>query len=235
MIKINTTRQLEKFLKVLAEESVSLAKTDLQNPARDERHRQSDMIKAISRGKKELSEEDPEKTAPEPVPAEPKPAPAPEPAADDSGPAASLPTPSDLTINDINPDVGSLIDAIKDIRGGKGSGDSMIEPQLRAYFDRLDEAEKAALIVMMRSIGEIMRQTSTGDKAKEPEQYGIITTVEPGKAADSAGSKPAPAAAPAAAPAGSSEENTAPPIAVNRSGNVSEAYRTRIKDLLRRN
>ncbi len=229
--KLNTKNDLELFLKVLAEESVHSARATVSQAGSGEAGRQASMIKRIAASKASLSEEDPEKTPPSPAPAAPPPAeekPAPT-------PAETSPTPKEMSIDQINPEIGDLVDAIKEIRGGKGSSDSAVEEQLRTYFDRLEHAEKAALVVMMRSIGSIMRQQSTGDQAAEPEQYGIMTTVTPGQEKKAA---PAPAAAAPSAPkgaSGSAEEDTAPPIRVGGGSPVSEAYRAKIRNLLRNN
>lgn len=228
--KLNTKKDLELFLKVLAEESVHSARSAVESMGSGEAGRQASMIKKIAASKAALSEEDPEKTPPSPTP----PAAEPAPEKPQAAPAETPPTPKQTSIDQINPEIGDLIDAIKEIRGGKGSSDSAVEEQLQMYFDRLEHAEKSALVVMMRSIGSIMRQQSTGDQAAEPEQYGIMTTVAPSQEKKAA---PAPAPAASSAPkaaSGSSEEDTAPPIKVG-GGAMSEAYRAKIRNLLRSN
>lgn len=229
-IKLGSAKELEKFLKILAEESVSLAKS--------EPDRQKLMQKKIKSDLKSLTEEDPEDPeAKEPSsPPEKKPQPpAPAPAEDEPTPAAPKPaqtaTPAEVPASELNPTLSSLIDAIKDMRGGRGASDSAVESELTAYFDRLDEAERVALIVMMRSIGNIMRQQQTGSEAPEPEQYDILTTKKPSERAASPSKGEKPASSPAApAPAGG--EDTAPPIKVGEP--VSESYRAKIRDLLSR-
>lgn len=229
-IKLGSAKELEKFLKILAEESVSLAKSEPE--------RQKMMQKKIKSDLKSLTEEDPEEPsdAPPSQPADKKPAtPQPDAAKDDPAPQAPKPTqtatPSEVPASELNPTLSSLIDAIKDMRGGRGASDSAVEAELTSYFDRLDDAERVALIVMMRSIGNIMRQQQTGAEAPEPEQYDILTTRKPSEkgSAPIKGEKSSPAPA-ASAPAG--EEDTAPPIKVGEP--VSESYRAKIRDLLSR-
>ena len=220
-IKLKTEKQLEKFLKILAEESVLAAQ------ASPEQSRQKAIAKQIKHDKASLSEEDPEKAAPsttqEEPPAEKAPAePPPEPEA--------KPAPATSEAEDLNPTLDSLIRAINELRSGFGTNDSPIENELSLYFDRLDNAERVSLIVMLRSLGDIMRKEADGSTAREPSQYNVIMSMK----AKEASSSPA-------APASSSDtqktpdqepEDTAPPIKVGEP--VSEAYRARIRSLLKR-
>jgi hypothetical protein len=219
-VKIKTAAGLEKFLRILAEESVSMAQAE---PRSQEPARQRDIIKRMKQDKLSLSEEDPERAAPE-APADSEPPPAPD------KPAAQ--TPKDVEPSEINPTLDAIIRAIKEIRSGFGADDSAIEQELSNYFDRLDEAEKVTMIVLMRSVGDIMRREATGATAPEPAQYNVVMSM---KSAEKA--TPAPAEAPQTASeppqAAGSGEDTTPPIKVGEP--VSEAYRRRIKDLLSRN
>jgi len=234
-IRLKTQKDLENFLRVLTEESVLKARKSIAEPSAQQR--QSDMIKHIKQSKSDLSEEDPEKTppaAPTPAPAaEPKPAPAPaaelEPEVKPNKPnepPASKPEPS----SELNPTLDSLIRAIKEIRSGFGSGDSTVEQELTSYFDRLDDAERVSLIVMMRSLGDIMRREVQGASAPAPGQYNVIMSMKPGEKAQ--GSEPAAQKPRTAGEAPPSEEDTSPPIKVGQP--VSETYRARIRDLLSR-
>lgn len=228
-IKLKTQSDLENFLRILAEESVMTAQAGMRtNP---EQMRQKTIIQRIKNDKYSLSEEDPEKTPPETADAEP--------AAPTAQPA-QLPTaktPAKIEAEDFNPSVSGLVDAIKDIRGGRGAGDSAIETELTAYFDRLEDAERISLIVMLRSIGGIMRQQLAGGDAKEPTDYNIFTT---SRAPEGGAANPATAASPAATPAAPAKvatatggaEDSSPPIRVGEP--VSESYRNKIRHLLSR-
>lgn len=225
-VKIKTQKELETFLRVLAEESVNIARAGMSRET--EEQRQKSFASRIKADKAALSEEDPPTDAdpaaapkPEKPPAAPAPAPEPETTPGPEAPPA-----------EINPSIGDLVDAIKDIRGGMGAGDSAIESELRTYFDRLGNPEQVSLVVMLRSIGEIMRQKIKGAEAKEPEQMNVITTM---RSVEKSAEKKAPAApettaSPSAKQA--SPEDTSPPIKVGEP--VSEAYRLKIRDLLSR-
>ena len=224
-VRIKSSRQLENFLRILAEESVGMAQATMQH---NEPQRQKDITRRMQRDKSSLSEEDPEKAQPAVDAAPP---------ADDAKPneKPAAPTPKDVVASEIKPSLDAIIRAIKEIRSGFGADDSAIEQELSSYFDRLDEAEKISMIVLMRSVGDIMRREATGAEAPEPGQYNIITSMKPGE------EKPAPTSpSPASSeepkssppPAGGSEDTT-PPIKVGEP--ISEAYRKRIRDLLSKN
>jgi hypothetical protein len=229
-VKLSSPRDLERFLRILAEESVTAAKMGSSDSL--EKNRQKALVRQIRKDKAELSEEDEEATSPAPA-AEKAPASVkPDVAASEPAPQkVPAPTPRSPSAADINPSIDSVIDAIKEIRGGKGAGDSAVESELIAYFDRLEDAEKTALVVMLRSLGGIMRLQMTGADAPEPADYEIFTTSKPGEKSKSSEVKPDTTKEPAPVTPGS--EDTAPPIKVGSP--VSEAYRARIRDLLARN
>ena len=226
-IRLKTKNELEKFLRVLAEESVNTAQ-HVMAAAGDEKRRQAQMSKDIDKAKN-LFEEDPEagaSAAPDTTP-EPE---TPEPAAEKPA-EKEAPTQGDKP-SDINPTLDSLMRAINELRSGFGTSDSAIENELSLYFDRLENAERVSLIVMLRSIGDIMRKEASGNDASEPSQYDVMMSMKPkDKEQSAAASAPAPAAASASPPAGGTED-TSPPIKVGEP--VSEAYRARIRDLLMR-
>lgn len=227
-IKLGSAKELEKFLRVLAEESVLMAKEAPSSGV----ERQKDFAARIKRDKAALTEEDPEGENPETKPASPAPPPQPAPAEKPAEPKAPpAPTPGSAETSEINPSISGLVDAIKEIRGGRGAGDSAVETELTAYFDRLEDAERVSLIVMLRSIGGIMRQQLSGAQAPEPEQYDIFTSRKPSEESP-AKAAPAAAAPPPAAPKTGGEEDSSPPIKVGEP--VSESYRARIRDLLKR-
>jgi len=224
-VRIKSSRQLENFLRILAEESVGMAQAGMQH---NEPQRQKDIIRRMQKDKNSLSEEDPEKEAPA-VDAAP-------PAGDtksDEKPAA--PTPKDVVSSEIKPSLDAIIRAIKEIRSGFGADDSAIEQELSNYFDRLDEAEKISMIVLMRSVGDIMRRESAGAEAPDPGQYNIITSIKSGEEKSSSppsavGSEEPKSTSP---PPAAGQEDTTPPIKVGEP--ISEAYRKRIRDLLSKN
>ena len=234
-VKLKTQHDLERFLKILAEESVTSARDTLKSQDLDEPKFQKSIIKNIKKDKAFLSEEDPEQAAGPAPEKTPPPAPEPETTPASGNPPEekstdAAPTPKDVKPDELEPTLTGLEDAIKEIRGGKGVGDSAVETELSAYFDRLDTAEKVSLIVMLRSIGGIMRQQLKGAAAPEPAQYNVYTTKKPGSEEET-GTSSSPAASGAETKKGEAEDLT-PPIKAGTP--VTEAYRARIRNLLKR-
>lgn len=222
-IKIGSQRELEKFLKILAEESVTAAQASSDRAA----SMQKDIISRMRRDKAALSEEDPEKTPPEKTAA----------ASDAAGAEAPAPapvakTPKQADSMDINPTLDNLMRAINEMRSGFGTNDSSIEAELSKYFDRLEDAEKVSLIVMLRSLGNIMRKEETGDVAPEPSQYDVVMSMK-AKEKEAPSATPASTAAPAAATTSPEGEDTTPPVPIQVGKTVSEAYRNKIRNLLK--
>lgn len=223
-VKLKTSKQLETFLRVLAEESIGMAQVGM---ASNEPARQKDITKRMQKDKFALSEEDPEKASPEVADTKQPP---------DKEEPAPAPTPKDVQTGEINPSLDAVIRAIKEIRSGFGADDSAIEQELSNYFDRLDEAEKISMIVLMRSVGDIMRREAQGAEAPEPSQYNVITSMKPGEESAPAAEPNASSATPvtpSSPPPTSGQEDTAPPIKIGEP--VTESYRRKIRDLLSKN
>jgi hypothetical protein len=224
--KIKSANELHNFLKVLAEESVTQARGGLTS----EKERQTQMMRQIGHDKQRfMSEEDP----PEPSNTEaPEPEPAPEP---------KVKKPAPLTASEISPKYESLVDAINSLRGAGSTRDSSVDTQLRAYYDKLDSAECAALIVMLRSVTDVMTGVIPGDQAKDPSNYKIKVTME--KTQQAPAEEPAepeeaetePEAEPVPEAGEEDEENTAPPqkLPISVGQGMTESYRQKIRSLLR--
>jgi len=223
---IKSENQLLKFLNVLAEESVQQAYSDISGAAQ-----QQDVAKSIRASKKTfIEEEDPPATS---EPAQPE--------AREKAPTSAAPAEPGKA--SISPKFDSLVDAINDLRGAPSSRDSSVETQLRAYYDKLGDAEAASAILFIRTLSQVMKGEVEGSRAPDPSDYQIITSMEGEEAPAEAPKVAAPtrpietAPEEAEAPAEEEEEegteNTAPPIKVGAE-QVSEAYRNKIKMLLAR-
>jgi len=238
-IKIKNANQLAQFLKVLAEESVSSAQIDVDA----ERKRQKNMASATKRDLGRFMQEQDEEGAPPaaaPAPADlaTEPNPAAAPAEKPAAPAAAVaPTPGEE--DPLEPSFDAMTRAILDLRSGKSVKDSAIETELEAYYDRLQDAERYAMIIFLRALSGIVTGKMTGAQAAEPgdEPHGISIT----RAGEEEGAAPPPEAptepAPdAAAPAPAPEEPPPAPAGPIQVGSpVSEAFRERIRQLIRAN
>lgn len=242
-IRIKNASQLAQFLKVLAEESVNSAQTDVDA----ERKRQKSMASATKRDLgRFMREEDVPGADPAAAPAdlatEPDPAaaPPPAPAAPKPDAAPAAPTPGEE--DPLEPSFDAMTRAILDLRSGKSVKDSAIETELEAYYDRLQDAERYAMIIFLRALSGIVTGKMTGAQAAEPSDAPHDITISRG--AEEAAGAEAPPAPEAPAPemppgpeAGAPPEEAPPapagPIQVGSP--VSEAFRERIRQLIRAN
>ena len=164
-IKIKNANQLAQFLKVLAEESVASAQVDVDS----ERKRQKSMASATKRDLGRFMQEQDEEGAPAAAPppadlaTEPEPAAAP---AEKPPAAAVAPTPGEE--DPLEPSFDAMTRAILDLRSGKSVKDSAIETELEAYYDRLQDAERYAMIIFLRALSGIVTGKMTGAQAAEP-------------------------------------------------------------------
>ena len=62
----------------------------------------------------------------------------------------------------------SISRAVKDLRSGRSVDDSRMKEELRAYFDRLDSAEREALYAFLKSFGGILTGEYPGSEAPDP-------------------------------------------------------------------
>jgi hypothetical protein len=216
-VTLKTSGQLRKFLQVLAEEAVGQARAGMNGEMQ-----QQQITADIKKSKKGfMSEEDPpEASSSTPAPSPEKEAP-PEPTSE----------------SEIVPKYDSLVDAINTLRGAGSTRDSAVERQLRGYFDKLDPAEAASAIVMLRSFADVMRGDVQGPQAPDPSDFNITMTMKKCTGEAPATPAPVPQAAPPAETAPNreeepDEENTSPPIKVNSGEQVSEAYRAKIRQLM---
>jgi len=147
ILKLDSKDDIKLFLKLLAEESVSDARESiLKDPL------QTKTIKGIRHGKeifssKNIREQDEDEEVSVDVEEESE-----EPS-EEHEPEASL---------------SSITDAVKDLRSGRGVGDTTMQKELRTYFDRLSEPERSALLTFMQAFAGILTGEMTGTEAPDP-------------------------------------------------------------------
>lgn len=226
-ITVKTPNQLRRFLQVLAEESVGQARAEM-----DARSQQARIATDIKQSKSRfIQEEDP----PDPAPTEPTAPATPEPPKEE--PKLKAPPPSGSKKDSIEPKLGDLIDAINVLRGVPSAKDSNIEDLLRTYFDTLTTAEAAGLVIMIRSISNVMDGKIGAIDAKDPRDYDIETNFAKGsdnKSSEMIGKEISPTAPVSPEPTQGSEK-IEPPIKVGQGQQVTEAYRAKIRQLLSKN
>ena len=234
-IRIKNANQLAHFLKVLAEESVSSAQVDVDS----ERRRQKSTASATRR---DLSRFMREEDIPGAAPAPPPPTDlATEPALPATAPpdAAKVPAPTPAEEDPLEPSFDAMTRAILDLRSGKSVKDSAIEMELEAYYDRLQEAERYAMIIFLRALSGIVTGKMSGAQAAEPADAPHSITISRGEGEEGALEEPlTPDAAlpepPTSPEIGASPE--APPAGPIQVGSpMSEVFRERIRQLIRAN
>ena len=221
MAKIKTQASLEALLRLIAEESVAAAKDVSGN----EQNRQAKLAKDIKAAKQGfyLEEEEPAAAPAEPAPeaSPPAEAPAPEPAAE--SPAQEIGS----------VEFGDIKRALNNLRAGKSVEDSAVEDKLQNFVTSLQPAERKAAYVIIKSISSILG----GDEMpQEPLKSAKITiTSDEAEQASQGAPAPGPEAAPAPPAEPAPEEaggSAAPPIKVGEPP-VTEAFRTKIRQIIR--
>lgn len=239
VVKIANEQQLKTFLKILAEESFSQAKTDVDG----ERKHQASVARAIKRdvGSFMKEEEIPPAAAPKPEPdldlGADAAAPSPEPSA--KTPAAP-PAPAAPTA--IEPSFDAVTRAILDLRSGKSVKDSAIESELEAYYDRMTDAERYSMIIFLRSLSDIVTGKTTGAQAPDPSDAPHSVSITRAESEEVTAAPPAepppesPPAPPAEPALEAPPEEDAPPAGPIQVGSpVSEAFRQQIRRLIMAN
>ena len=228
-IKFNSADELEVFLRILAEESVLQSRSEIQNidddPAQEmfsKRH-QADSVKRL----KPVSEDIEDEEAPESPAAEV------EVSAEEEVETVEEPTSaSPMTVS-----LDTILDTIKQLRSGKSVDDGMIKPQIRAYYDRLDPAERQVLSTFFTAFKDIVTGKSSGADVQDPSDPPLSITITPSE-------EPKPKEAEASTKDTSSTssdaeeeeeegEEVAPPIKVGEPQQIAE-IRKRVRLLMKK-
>tara|TARA_R110001583_G_scaffold172405_1_gene326157 strand:+ start:1038 stop:1676 length:639 start_codon:yes stop_codon:yes gene_type:complete len=153
-ITIDSSQDLDRFLKILAEESVSKARININED--DEQSYYEKQIPVDKRRFKAASMheqeevEDAEGEAEEAAPSEAQPQKA----------------KSDKPVEDIT--FFKIRDELNTIRSGKSLKDKELRAELEQYVDRLEGDEKRVLHTFLTAIGNIMTDVVSGTDAKDP-------------------------------------------------------------------
>jgi hypothetical protein len=244
-IKIKNAKQLSQFLRVLAEESVNAAVVDMGDEERHQKKVAGATKRDLGRFMREQDAApgtDPAAAPPAPpapptdLASEPAPTPDPAPAA---APAAATPSQQEP----LEPSFDAMTRAILDLRSGKSVKDSAIETELESYYDRLTDAERYAMIIFLRSLSGILTGKMTGAQATDPSDSPHSITITRSAEAGAPPAEAPPAAPPEATPApevppapeAPTDLSAAPAGPIQVGSPVTEAFRERIRQLIRSN
>jgi len=222
-IRLDNSTELRLFLKILAEESVkrasvSLAEAPLSgDPKQDyyeNRFKEDQNIYALGE-----AEEDPQEEEEEIVTTAVKK----EPPKTEEEETADVET---YVEEDVGASLDSIEKSINIMRSGMSVDDSAIKPELEAYFDRLQPAERRVLQVFLRAIAEILTRAAVGADAPDPSDPPSNIKMVPGQEEKKAASPDSPPATSSKSP-----EDTRPPIRVNEKASLDE-IRKRVQSLM---
>lgn len=127
----------------------------------------------------------------------------------------------------------SIEDAINLIRAGRSLKDKQINAELQNYYDRLDENERAVLLLFLKELSKILTGAVDGDNAQDPgdaSTYFNITKKDSSKENPDAQKNDAKkdeeeiepqTKEPELSSNSGQEEDTSPPIKVNESQDIS--------------
>jgi len=157
-IRLDSARDVELFLKILAEESVREAQRSVSSidPMQSQIEKQVKQDKSIY----DLREQDGPPSGEDEVakPAEDS----------EAGAEAETETGEDDSGEGLEVSLDSVADSIKTLRSGRSVDDREIKAQMRAYFDRLDAPERQALQAFMGAFAKILTSNVTGADAQDP-------------------------------------------------------------------
>ena len=233
MFEIRNEKELDILLKLIAEESVKKAKKTLKeiqsvDPKVKDLKIKKERSKSIL-GEQEDEEENTE-SSPEEAPPESDKSELPNPAADKAMQAQYT--------DDFKGSYESIRDAINTLRAGRSLKDKDISTELRGYYDRLDENERAVLLLFLNELAKILTGALDGSEAQDPSDpktYFDITKrekeesqsdTEQEKSQSGKAEKKVSSSTPT-----SDEEDTSPPIKVNESQDFSR-IREKINKLI---
>tara|TARA_B100000282_G_C31728487_1_gene489710 strand:+ start:1279 stop:1926 length:648 start_codon:yes stop_codon:yes gene_type:complete len=71
------------------------------------------------------------------------------------------------------PTLGSIIDKLNALRGGKSLKDKEVKESFEQYFEGLDKSERQALLAFLTGIAQILTGVEKGGDALEPKDIGV--------------------------------------------------------------
>ena len=227
-ININNERQLMKFLKIIAEESLS--KSFNENYTTDTYKKQYELD---SKKYNLKEEEDPEEAEP----------------ADDIETLATdniedeedgeLVEPKEEEETNEIPVVSyeAIKNAINDLRASRSLKNKDADDKLSAFYEMLDENEKMVLLSYLESLTDILNLTGAGqDPSEEPLNIDMKSAEDQAdqEAEEDAAETEEPESGEEAIPAEEAEEDTTPPIELSENRRNDDNFRRKIRQLMRR-
>jgi len=233
MFKVKNEKDLLTLLKIISEEAVKKSKKHLkENPdplISSMKHAMDDDPLMKEEDEDEDEEEDEDTGEPNKTPSNDE-----DKNTDDKMPAREKAASFGSDLFDASFD--SVMTAINTLRAGHSLKDKTTRTELNNYYDRLDEDERAVLLLFMREISKILTGAVEGEDAQDPSDpkaYFNITKRATGDESAPKAEEPAtPKVQKPVKRQQTGEEDTTPPIKVNESQDVS-VIREKVRMLMR--
>ena len=230
-ININNERELMKFLKIVAEKSLS--KSLNENYTTDTYKNQYDLD---SKKYNLKEEEDPE----EAEPADEFETVATDNIEDEEG--GELVEPKEEEEEEETDDIPvvsyeAIKNAINDLRASRSLKNKDADDKLSAFYEMLDENEKMVLLSYLESLTDILNLTGAGqDPSEEPLNIDMQSAEDQAdqEAEEDAAETEEPESGEEAIPAEETEEDTTPPIELAENKRNNDNFRRKIRQLMRR-
>lgn len=85
--------------------------------------------------------------------------------------SAKLKTPSGKTLKNVT--IGSVIDKLNALRGGRSLKDKDVQRSFKQYFESLTDRERQSMLVFLTGIAQILAGTKQGKEAIDPGDVGL--------------------------------------------------------------
>jgi len=85
--------------------------------------------------------------------------------------SAKLKTPTDQKLKNVT--IGSVIDKLNALRGGRSLKDKEVQKSFKQYFDSLTDRERQSMLVFLTGIAQILAGTKQGKEAIDPGDVGL--------------------------------------------------------------
>ena len=163
-IRLNTSNDIELFLRVLAEESVKEAQATISNsdPMQDKIITQMKSDKSVYNISEQPVTGDQDIVTAEDEPEEGEALPTTPPPSEESE------EPEGEVSQDVGYSLDSIRDSIKNLRSGLSVDDSAMKAEIGTYFDRLSGPERQAMQVYFDSFSKILTRAVSGADAQDP-------------------------------------------------------------------
>jgi mRNA-degrading endonuclease RelE of RelBE toxin-antitoxin system len=239
MFKVDNEASFLRLLKIISEEAVKKSKKELRE---NEDPYIANYKKKLDNDKLLEQEEEEDEEADEEAEAKPKDKPEDEVDAEEKDEMPATKKAREQESEIFGSSFDSVITAINTLRAGRSLKDKTTKTELNDYYDRLDENERAVLLLFLKELSKILTGAIEGEEAQDPSDprayFDITRRSEEKKSDEKAAGKnldrkiDKPDLQKVDKQVSDSGEDTTPPIRVNESQDVTH-LREKVRQLMR--